>query len=129
MGLTAKTCIIVDDDVQITELFSELMTLQGLDVLAIGHTGIDAIKLYEKHKPDVVFLDVEMPKLNGIQALKEIKEIDSSANVVIVTGSTSGDIEKQLKENGVIEIVYKPFDIKKIGKIIESLNNTVSIYQ
>ena len=129
MGLTVKTCIIVDDDVQITELFSELMTLQGLDVLAIGHTGIDAIKLYDKHKPDVVFLDVEMPKLNGIQALKEIKEIDSSANVVIVTGSTSGDIEKQLKQNGVTEIVYKPFDIKKIGKIIESLNSTVSIYQ
>ena len=129
MGLIVKTCIIVDDDVQITELFSELMTLQGLDVLAIGHTGIDAIKLYDKHKPDVVFLDVEMPKLNGIQALKEIKEIDSSANVVIVTGSTSGDIEKQLKQNGVTEIVYKPFDIKKIGKIIESLNSTVSIYQ
>lgn len=129
MGLTAKTCIIVDDDVQITELFSELMTLQGLDVLAIGHTGMDAIKLYDKHKPDVVFLDVEMPKLNGIQALKEIKEIDSSATVVIVTGSTSSDIEKQLKQNGVTEIVYKPFDIKKIGKIIESLNNSVSIYQ
>ena len=129
MGLTVKTCIIVDDDVQITELFSELMTLQGLDVLAIGHTGIDAIKLYDKHKPDVVFLDVEMPKLNGIQALKEIKEIDSSANVVIVTGSTSGDIEKQLKQNGVTEIVYKPFDIKKIGKIIESLSNPVSIYR
>jgi two-component system chemotaxis response regulator CheY len=129
MGLTVKTCIVVDDDVQITELFSELMTLQGLDVLAIGHTGIDAIKFYEKHKPDVVFLDVEMPKLNGIQALKEIKEIDSSANVVIVTGSTSSDIEKQLKQNGVTEIVYKPFDIKKIGKIIESLNNSVSIYQ
>ena len=128
MGLIVKTCIIVDDDVQITELFSELMTLQGLDVLAIGHTGIDAIKLYDKHKPDVVFLDVEMPKLNGIQALKEIKEIDSSANVVIVTGSTSGDIEKQLKQNGVTEIVYKPFDIKKIDKIIESLNNPVSIY-
>ena len=129
MGLIIKTCVIVDDDVQITELFSELMTLQGLDVLAIGHTGIDAIKLYDKHKPDVVFLDVEMPKLNGIQALKEIKEIDSSANVVIVTGSTSGDIEKQLKQNGVTEIVYKPFDIKKIDKIIESLNNPVSIYQ
>ncbi|AJW70730.1 response regulator [Nitrosopumilus adriaticus] len=129
MGLTVQTCIIVDDDVQITELFSELMSLQGLTVLATGHNGLDAIKLYEKHNPDVVFLDVEMPKLNGIQALKEIKEIDSSANVVIVTGSTSGDIEKQLKENGVTEIVYKPFDIKKIGKIIESLNDTVSIYQ
>ncbi len=128
MGLTIKTCVIVDDDVQITELFSELMTIQGLNVLSIGHNGIDAIKLFEKHNPDVVFLDVEMPKLNGIQALKEIKKIDSSANVVVVTGSTSGDVEKQLKENGVTEIVYKPFNIKKIGKIIESINDTVSMY-
>ncbi|KAF6247420.1 response regulator [Nitrosopumilus sp. b3] len=128
MGLMIKTCIIVDDDVQITELFSELMTMQGLDVLAAGYDGLDAIKLYEKHKPDVLFLDVEMPKLNGIEALKNIKKIDSSANVIVVTGSTSSNIEKQLEENGVLEIVHKPFDINKISKIIDSLNNTVSMY-
>lgn len=128
MGLTIKTCVIVDDDVQITELFSELMTMQGLDVLATGYDGLDAIKLYEKHKPDVLFLDVEMPKLNGIEALKNIKKIDSSANVIVVTGSTSSNIEKQLEENGVLEIVHKPFDINKISKIIDSLNNRISIY-
>ncbi|NND86490.1 MAG: response regulator [Nitrosopumilus sp.] len=129
MGLTIQTCVIVDDDVQITELFSELMTLQGLDVLDIGYNGLDAIELYEKHKPDVLFLDVEMPKLNGIEALKNIKKIDSSANVIVVTGSTSSNIQKQLEENGVTEIVHKPFDINKISKIIDSLNNTVSMYQ
>ena len=128
MGLTIQTCVIVDDDVQITELFSELMTMQGLDVLATGYDGLDAIKLYEKHKPDVLFLDVEMPKLNGIEALKNIKKIDSSANVIVVTGSTSSNIEKQLEENGALEIVHKPFDINKISKIIESLNNRISIY-
>ncbi|MGY5150381.1 MAG: response regulator [Candidatus Nitrosopumilus sp. bin_68KS] len=129
MGLTIKNCVIVDDDVQITELFSELMTIQGLDVLGIGHNGLDAIKLYEKYNPDVLFLDVEMPKLNGIEALKNIKKIDSSANVIVVTGSTSNNIQKQLEENGATEIVHKPFDIQKISKIIDSLNNTVSMYQ
>ena len=128
MGLIIKNCVIVDDDEQITELFSELLSLQGLEILAIGHNGLDAIDLFSKHKPDILFLDVEMPKLNGIEALKEIKKIDSTANVIIVTGNTSSDCQKTLEESGVTSIIHKPFDIQKITQVIEHFNKPVSMY-
>ena len=128
MGLMIKNCLIVDDDVQITELFSELLSILGLNIVGIGHNGVEAIELFSKHKPDILFLDVEMPKLNGIEALKEIKKIDHSANVVIVTGNTSGDCEKRLQENGATAIIYKPFDIQKIKQVVAHLSDPVSVY-
>lgn len=123
-----NTCVIVDDDIQITELFSELLTIQSLEVLGIGHNGVDAIKLFAKHKPDILFLDVEMPKLNGLEALKEIKKIDSTAKVIIVTGNASAELQKELEECGVVAIIHKPFNIRKINHVIESLNKSVSMY-
>ena len=68
MVLTIKTSVVVDDDPHITELFSEILGIHGLEILDVGHNGLDAIDLYMTHKPDILFLDVEMPKLNGIEA-------------------------------------------------------------
>jgi len=126
MGLTIKTSVIVDDDPHITELFSEILGIHGLKILDVGHDGLQAIELYVKHKPDILFLDVEMPKLNGIEALKEIMKIDPTANVVIVTGNTSSDCEKILEENGASAIVFKPFDIQKIKQVITHLNTPLT---
>jgi len=50
MGLIIKNCVIVDDDVQITEFFSELLANNGLYILAIGHDGLDAIELFSKYR-------------------------------------------------------------------------------
>lgn len=128
MVLINNKCVIIDDDIQITELFSELLALLGLKILAIGHNGLDAIDLFSKHEPDILFMDVEMPKLNGIEALKEIKKINSSAKVIIITGNTSSDCEKILQDNGATAIIYKPFDIQKIKQLIEHFDNPVSMY-
>ena len=127
MGLTIKTCVVVDDDEHITELFSEILALHGLEIAGIGHDGFDAIELSSKHKPDILFLDVEMPKLNGIEALKEIRKIDSTSNIVIVTGNTSNDCEKTLEENGASAIVFKPFDIQKIKQVIDHLDSEITM--
>ena len=122
MGLTIKTSVVVDDDPHITELFSEILGIHGLEILDVGHDGLQAIELFVKHKPDILFLDVEMPKLNGIEALKEIMKIDPTANIVIVTGNTSAECENVLEENGASAIVFKPFDIQKIKQVIAHLN-------
>lgn len=59
-----KTAIVVDDEQEVTQVFSELLELQDLQILGVGHTGIDAIHLFNEHKPDIVFLDVHMPGLS-----------------------------------------------------------------
>ena len=69
-----STSVIIYDEPRITQLYSELLELQNLKILGIGQNGNDAIRLFKEHKPELVFLDVHRPDLNGVEALKEIKK-------------------------------------------------------
>jgi len=69
-----STAVTIYDEPRITQLYSELLELQNLKILGIGPNGNDAIRLFKEHKPELVFLDVHRPDLNGVEALKEIKK-------------------------------------------------------
>ena len=122
-----KVKFVVDDDFDITGVFSELLELRGLHVLGAGHNGIDAIELFKKYSPNIVFMDVHMPKLDGIEALKQIKKLSPHSQVIMITGDMSSQIEKQLKNIGATSIVYKPFDIKKIIQIIKEIKKSTAL--
>lgn len=126
MRMTIATAIIVDDEQRVTQLYSELLELQNLEILGIGQNGNDAIRLFKKHKPDIMFLDVHMPDLNGLEALKEIKKISPTAKVIMVTADLSKDLEKTLQHNGATAIIFKPFDVQKIIQILEMIKTSVS---
>ena len=74
MPYVMVNCVIVDDDQDIADVFSELLNIIGLDVLAKGANGKDAIKLYKKYRPDLIFVDMIMPKYDGFYAIKNIKD-------------------------------------------------------
>ena len=118
------SAIVIDDDSNVTEVFSELLELQGIDVLATGHNGQDAVMLFKKHQPDVVFLDVHMPERGGIQALREIKEKSTKTKIVMVTGDLSKDLERLLQKMGAAAIVFKPFNMERIMQVLEDINKT-----
>ena len=116
--------IVVDDDPDITGVFSELLTLHNVNVVGIGHNGFDAIRLISEKSPSVVFMDVHMPKLDGATALKKIKELSSEMKVVMVTGDLSPDLEKMLEHNGADAIIFKPFSIDKITHVMNELQSS-----
>ena len=124
--MTISTAIIVDDEPRITQLYSELLELQNLKILGIGQNGNDAIRLFKEYSPDLVFLDVHMPDLSGVEALKEIKKISPTAKVIMVTADLSVDLEKLLQNSGATEVILKPFDIQKITQLLEMLNKSDS---
>ncbi|MEM4253621.1 MAG: response regulator, partial [Candidatus Nitrosotenuis sp.] len=64
------TAIIVDDEKDMTEVFAEYLKIIDVDVLGIGHNGKDAVDLYKRHRPDIVFLDLMMPEYDGLYALE-----------------------------------------------------------
>lgn len=121
------SAIVIDDDRDITEVFSELLKLQGIDVLDSGHDGDDAVMLFKKHRPDIVFLDVHMPRRDGIQALREIKKKPSQTKMVMVTGDLSKDLEKLLEEMGAAAIIFKPFKMEKIIQVLQELDKATEI--
>ena len=87
-----------------------------------GQNGQEAFDLYKEHLPEIVFLDLTMPVMNGFEALSKIKEFDKNAKVVII----SADIQKLSMDKalqlGAFNFVKKPIDATKMQQILEKIN-------
>ncbi len=116
------TAIIVDDDYNTVVTFTEFLQFNGIRVVGTGYTGKDAVKMYEKLRPSVVFLDVMMPKpYDGFYALENIRKINPNAVVIMITADLTDQTEDKLRQLHASAIVYKPFDIKKILQMLGGL--------
>ena len=125
--MAESTAIIIDDEPDITQLYSELLGSQNLKILGMGANGNDAIRLFTKYKPDLVFLDVHMPDLDGVEALKEIKKISPAAKVIMITADLSESLRQLLQNNGASAVIFKPFNIEKIMQLLELMQVSNSI--
>lgn len=77
--------IIVDDDHLVVNSLETITSANGIEVLATGYDGFEAIELYKRHRPDLILMDIRMERLNGIDATKEILRIDPDANILLIT--------------------------------------------
>jgi len=111
--------IVIDDDPIIAKMISEFLELKKIQVLAVGYNGKDAVGLYKKFNPDVVFLDVKMPNYDGFYGLKEIKKLNSGATVIMVTNEAKSDVEDKLVELGASVVIYKSLDMKHFVEKVE----------
>ncbi len=119
------TAIVIDDDPSIRIVFSECLSMINVDVLATGKNGLEASQLYEKHRPDVVLMELAMPLYDGAYGLRKIRKSDPNARVIMVTALISSDLQKQLQENGAQAIILKPFEMEMIRQTIENVKNEV----
>ena len=117
------TAIVIDDDLDTCDVLSDYLELKQIDVLACGHNGKEAVDLYQKHIPDLVFLDVMMPEYDGFYALEKIKQLRSTAYVITITGDLTTETYNKLKLMNSSAIIYKPFDIEKVMKIVKELTS------
>jgi len=115
------SCIVIDDDKNIQELLSEILELQGFSVKGAGSNGQEAVNLFEEKVPDIVFMDVRMPKMNGIDALKKIRQMDPNAKVVMITADSSRNLEKTLLDAGAKVVIFKPFTIEPIHSVVNNV--------
>lgn len=106
--------IVIDDDVITVEVFVEYLEINDVDVVASAYNGYDAVKTYQQYKPDMIFVDVMMPKFDGFYALENIRKIDPAAYVIMVTADLSKETEERLEELGATQIIHKPFEIKEL---------------
>ena len=110
--------IVIDDDVDSVEIFSEYLKIKEIEVVGRCANGFDAVTLYQKLKPDVVLLDVMMPDFDGFYGLEEIRKIDPDAKIIMVTADHTEASAKKLKELNASAVVYKPYEIDKIVDVI-----------
>lgn len=77
--------IIVDDDYLVVNSLKTIINASGIEVLAVGYDGIEAVELYTKYIPDLILMDIRMEKMNGIEATEEILEKDPNAKILLIT--------------------------------------------
>lgn len=120
-----KTVLVIDDNPDVLSLFVELLELKKFQVVGTGRNGKEAVAQFEKLKPDITFLDVVMPNTDGLYALDLIREINPDAVVVMITTDLSQDTAKRLTDLKATAVVYKPFDINDLVKIVDEIESDV----
>jgi len=116
--------IVVDDDRDTVEVFTEYLTMRGIDVVAKGYNGKEAVELYKEHTPDITLLDVMMPEHDGFYGLVNIRNINPSAKIIMVTADLTSDTEKKLYELQVSAILYKPYEIDNVVETIDKVSKS-----
>lgn len=110
--------LIVDDEVEIQKILSKILVREGYVVQTAGD-GLEALKIIRKMKPDIILLDIMMPKLDGIETLKRIKALSRDMIVMMITAYGGIKTAREAMRFGAYDYITKPFDMDFIYQIIE----------
>jgi len=106
--------LIVDDTMFMRTLLKNILFSGGHEIVGEAADGTEAVAKYQDLKPDLVTMDIVMPKMNGIEALKEIKKMDPGARVVMCTAVGQEQMVKLAIKSGARGYVVKPFQAPKV---------------
>lgn len=119
MTKRAKRLLIVDDALIMRKRIRDIAEEAGWTVAGEADNGEDAIAVYERERPDLVTLDIIMPKMDGVHALKGIKAIDREARVIMVSAVDQREKLTECISEGALDFIVKPFDADRLRKILE----------
>ncbi|KAA5605301.1 acetoacetate metabolism transcriptional regulator AtoC [Roseospira marina] len=114
---TPATALVVDDDEAIRSMLTAVLSNESLTVTTAAN-GQDAVEAFRQHHADVVLMDIRMPKMNGLQAMKAILEINRSSAVILMTAFAEIATAVQAVKDGAFDYVIKPFDLDEIRLLV-----------
>ena len=117
----ACTVLVVDDSIFMTKQITQILTSNGFEIVGTAENGEEAIAKYQELKPDLVTMDINMPKMDGMTALKKIMESDPLAKVVMISTLAKQEIIKKSLMLGAKSYIVKPLDRRKVLERINSI--------
>ena len=118
----AKNILICDDAAFMRMMIKDILTKNGYNVAGEAENGAKAVEKYNELKPDLVLMDITMPEMDGIQALKKIKEADSSALVIMCSAMGQQAMVIESIQAGAKDFIVKPF---QADRVIEAVKKVV----
>lgn len=112
-----ESILIVDDNINLTKTMSFILTHKGYTV-ATAKDGIEAIEKIKDNFFDIIFMDIKMPLMNGVETFKKIKKIKSESTVIMMTAYAVEDLVQEALKEGAYGIIYKPLDIDNMVNLI-----------
>jgi len=109
--------IVVDDDFDTVEVFSEFLSLRNIEVLGKAYDGFEGLKLFEEKRPDIVFSDIWMPEYDGFYLLTNLKEKYPDSKIIMVTADLTSETDAKLKSSKADFVIFKPFKIVDVSSL------------
>jgi excisionase family DNA binding protein len=119
---TRRAILVVDDDPRVREALGDIITDQGHEVVAVA-TGEEAIQEFARQRFDLVFLDLILPGVTGLQVFETIRQHDSRALVVIITGYADYSVAEDAMALGPLLLIRKPFRASDIVHILDMVKS------
>jgi two-component system chemotaxis response regulator CheY len=119
--MSGKKALVVDDAYFMRTLIKNALKKEGYHVVGEAKNGMEGIKLFMELKPDFVTMDINMPDISGIEAIRQILAIDPNARIIAITGNDKDDIRDEAMKAGATEYLKKPFQPAFLMTKIENL--------
>jgi two-component system chemotaxis response regulator CheY len=115
----AKRILITDDALFMRVTLKNILTQNGYEVVGEAGNGVESVDLYKKLKPDIVTMDITMPEMDGIAALKEIRSLDPNARVVMCTAMGQKNMVVEAIQAGAKDFIVKPFQAERVLEALQ----------
>jgi CheY-like chemotaxis protein len=120
--VVGKKILIVDDEKGIRDLFADVLKRAGHDVVT-AHDGLSGIEVAKGGDIDIAFLDIKMPGINGVEALRHVRQTSPRTKVVMITGYARDELVNEAIEMDVFACLAKPFSVRDVVDMVQLLSS------
>ena len=122
-GKNMAKVLVIDDEQGIRHLLDTLLRRKGYTVV-LADGGRKGLELFRRERPDAVVLDLKMPEMDGIAVLQQLRSVDHTLPVIVLTGAGTPEIERQVNALGMTEFIEKEFSMHRLGEALKRLIKT-----
>ncbi len=115
----SHTILVCDDAIFMRTMISDILTEAGYEVIGEAETGIQAVKEYSRLKPDLVTMDIVMPDMGGIDAVREIRKADPEAKILMCSAMGQQALVVEAIQAGAKDFVVKPFQPSRVLEAVQ----------
>lgn len=112
--------LVIDDEQRTRDLLGTLLSRKGYDVV-LAESGPKGFDTFLRERPDVIVLDLNMPGLDGLAALQQVRSLNPKQPVIILTGAGTDEMEQQVRALGVTEFIEKDFALHLLSDSLKRL--------
>jgi two-component system chemotaxis response regulator CheY len=117
--------LIVDDAIFMRKMISDILAENGMEIVGEADTGIKAVEKFMELRPDLVTMDIIMPEMNGIDAVRKIVEFDSQAKIVMCSALGQQALVQEAIAAGAKDFLIKPFNAARVVEVVAKVFNQV----
>jgi len=113
--------LIVDDATFMRMMVKDILEKNGYEVIGEASNGVKAVEIYKAENPDIVTMDITMPEMDGIEAVKQIKEFDPSAKIVMCSAMGQQSMVMDAIRAGAMDFIVKPFQADRVLEAVKKV--------